>query len=147
MGIFSSALFFHSLIRWGILFTVAVAGFAALIGYLRRGPIPNWHRTIAILAMVLCHAQLVVGGILYGFRMPAFKYMAADQARFWKFEHVGMMVLAIGLVTAGRLLSQRAHTEQGKHLRVAIFYLLALAIFIATIPWPNTPMGAGRGWL
>ncbi len=147
MGIFSTALFFHSLLRWGILITVTLATGAAIVGLVRRGPIANWHRTMAILAMVLCHAQLVVGGILCGWRMEAFRFMPADQARFWKFEHLGWMVLAIGLVTAGRILSRNAHTEQGKQLRVAVFFTLALLVFLARIPWPNTPMGIGRGWL
>jgi hypothetical protein len=142
-------LFFHSLIRWAILFTVAVAGVTALSGWLRQGPVITWQRAVAIWAMVLCHVQLVIGLVLYGFDISkdVFKSMAPDHARYWKFEHLGMMVIAIALVTIGRIASKKARTEQGKHLRVAIFYLLALVLMLAMIPWPFTAMGDGRGWI
>jgi uncharacterized membrane protein len=146
-GLSSVVEFFHSLLRWGVLLSVAIAGLVALMGYLRSTPIIVWHRAVAILAMVLCHVQLVVGGLLYGMRFKAFKFMAEDQARYWKMEHLGMMVIAIALVTIGRITSKRAVTERGKQVRIAIFYLLALLIFLMMIPWPFTAMGAGRGWL
>ena len=142
-------LFFHSLLRWGILFTVAVAGFAALVGWLRNGPVITWQRAVAIWAMVLCHVQLVLGFVLYGFDIAHGKFarMSADSMRYWKFEHMGMMLIVIILVTIGRISSKKANTEQGKHKRVAIFYLLALLLMLAMIPWPFTTMGEGRGWL
>lgn len=142
-------LFFHSLLRWGILFTVAVAGSAALMGWLRNGPVITWQRATAIWAMVLCHVQLVIGFVLYGFDIAngKFERMAPDSMRYWKFEHMGMMLIVIILVTVGRLASKKANTERGKHMRVAIFYLLALLVMLAMIPWPTTAMGEGRGWL
>lgn len=143
----SVLLFFHSLLRWGVLVLVAVAGFAALAGWLRKGPVFNWQRSAAIWAMLLCHLQLVLGAVLYFMRFKAFKRMGPEHERYWQYEHLGLMLLAIALVTAGRLASRKAKTEQGKHLRVALFYLLALALLVATIPWPNTVVGEGRGWL
>lgn len=142
-------LFFHSLLRWGILVTIAVAGIAALMSYLRKGPVIAWQRSMAIWAMVLCHVQLVIGFILYGMDIGkgVFKMMPPDRARYWEFEHMGMMLISIALVTIGRLTSKKAKTEQGKHLRVAIFYLLALVVILVMIPWPFTAMGEGRGWL
>lgn len=142
-------LFFHSLLRWGILLTVAVAGFTAMMGWLRNGPVITWQRAVAIWAMVLCHLQLVLGIILYGFDLAngTFERMPPDRMRYWKFEHLGMMLIAIILVTAGRMASKRAKTEQGKHMRIAIFYLLALLLILAMTPWPITAMGEGRGWL
>lgn len=147
MGIFSASLFFHSVLRWGILFTVAIAGITALIGLLRRTPITNLHHHSTVVAMVLCHMQLVIGAILYGLRLPAYRFMAGTQGRYWKMEHLALMVLVILLVTIGRMASSRADTEHGKLLRVAIFYLPALLIMLLSIPWPGTAMGMGRGWL
>lgn len=143
----SILLFLHSLLRWGILFTVAVAGFMALTGYLGKRPIRIRERSMALWGMVLCHVQLIVGFILYGLHWNSFAMRPADQMRYWKFEHLGMMVIAIALVTIGRVMSKRAKTEQGKHLRVALFYLLALALMLWMIPWPVTAMGEGRGWI
>ncbi|MCB0757976.1 MAG: hypothetical protein KDC01_05925, partial [Flavobacteriales bacterium] len=124
-------LFFHSLLRWGILLTVAGAGFAALVGWVRNGPVISWQRALAIWAMILCHVQLIIGFLLYFMLFDSFSRLGSDQARYWKFEHMGMMVIAIALVTIGRLASKKAKTERGKHMRVAIFYLLALAVMLA----------------
>ena len=89
----------------------------------------------------------MIGFAFYFMRMDSFKYLAPDQARYWKFEHMGMMLIAIALVTIGRLASKKANTDNGKQMRVAIFYLLALVVMLVTIPWPFTAMGEGRGWL
>jgi chromate transport protein ChrA len=144
--------FFHSLLRYGVLLAVAVAGVAALRGYLTKGPIIVWERAAAIVAMVLCHVQLVLGLALYMMRWNKLhKNFAAEPNspifRFWKFEHIGTMIVAIVLVTLGRMLSKRARTEQGKQLRVAVFYLIALVLMLWATPWPFTAVGLGRGWL
>lgn len=131
--------FLHSLLRYGVLIMVAVAGFAALRGYLTRSPVLTWERSAAIIAMVLCHVQLVVGGILYATRFGSFSERFGarpDLLRFWKMEHIAMMIIAIALVTLGRSLSKRATTERGKQLRVAVFYLIGLVLMLAMIPWP-----------
>lgn len=147
---------FHSLLRWGILLTVAVAGSAALRGYLRKAPIIIWERSLSIVAMVLCHVQLVLGLVLYVSRYKSYALVTrsghqtafnSGVIRYWKYEHVSIMVLAIALVTIGRMTSKRAKMESSKQLRVAIFYLLALLIMLFSIPWPGTLMGQGRMWL
>ncbi|MBP8822819.1 MAG: hypothetical protein KBH07_04175 [Flavobacteriales bacterium] len=142
-------LFFHSVLRWVLIAMVAVAGIAALVGRLRNGPVFNWQRGAAIWAMVLGQAQLVLGVVLYGFNLGsgAFNRMLPDTARYWRYEHAGMMLLVVALVTTGRLASKRARTEQGKHLRVAVFYLLALLLLLVKTPWWFTAMGEGRGWI
>jgi len=147
MDLSTILLFFHSLLRWGILVTVAVAAFSSLAGWLGKRPVMTWQRAFAIWAMVLCHVQLILGFILYFMRWDSFQRMGQDQMRFWKFEHAGMMVVAIALVTIGRLASKKARTENGKHQRVAIFYLIALVLMLAMIPWPFMAVGEGRGWL
>lgn len=140
-------LFFHSLLRWGLLLAVSVAGTTAAIGWLRNGPVITWQRAVAIWAVALALVQLVVGFALYFMRLDGFNRMVKDQKVYWKFEHVGMMVVAIALVVIGRLASRKAKTERGKHIRVAIFYLLALVLMLWMIPWPFTTFGAGRMWL
>jgi RsiW-degrading membrane proteinase PrsW (M82 family) len=62
-------------------------------------------------------------------------------------EHLGTMVIAIVLVTLGRALSKRAKEERTKQKRVAIFYLIALALMLWATPWPFREIGHGRGWL
>ena len=148
-------LLFHSLLRWLVLLGVGGAGLVALRGYLRRAPIIVWERTLSIVAVVLCHVQLFLGLIMYATRLKSYvsestrsgqTSLSDSVVRYWRFEHIGMMVIAIALVTIGRAVSKRARTEPGKQLRVAIFYLLGLAVMLYAIPWPGTAMGQGRGW-
>lgn len=148
----------HSLLRWLVLLSVGTAGILALKGYLRKDPIIVWERTLTILAMVTCHVQLAIGLALYAMRFKRYDsavnwmgnqtMLGENVRRYWKFEHIGMMVLAIALVTIGRMVSKRATTEPGKQLRVAIFYLLALVIMLMMIPWPFTAIGQNQniGW-
>jgi predicted membrane channel-forming protein YqfA (hemolysin III family) len=143
---------FHSLLRWFIFLSVGIAGIMALVRYVRQLPIVVWERTLTIVAMVLCHIQLVVGFVFYGLRWRMLhKWQGnmpnSDVFRFVKFEHPTMMVIVIALVTIGRLTSKKATTESGKQLRIAIFFLLALALMLYAIPWPGTHMGQGRGWI
>ena len=139
--------FFHSLLRYAVLLFVAAAGFVALMGWLRQRPILVYERMLAVVAMVLCHIQLAIGLALYGMRFKAFELMAPSHQRYWKMEHIVMMIAAIALVTIGRMLSKRAKEEPIKQRHVAIFYLIALVLMLAGIPWPFTEVGRDLGWL
>lgn len=146
-GLSSTVEFFHSLLRWCVLLSVALAGLLALWGYLRREPIIGWHRAMAMLAMAFCHLQLVIGLWLYSLRFKRFQYLPADQGRYWKMEHLTLMLAGIALVTLGHTLSKRTNDEMRKQWYIALSYLIALALFLVATPWPFTGMGSGRGWL
>ena len=145
----SMLIFAHSLLRWLVLISVGMAGLIALRGWIFKRPIIVWERMVAIVALVLCHVQVVFGLILYGVRFkryvpPSFN---AREIAFWKYEHLAMMLLAVILVTVGRVLSKRAQTEQAKWKFIAIFYLIALLLMCFSIPWPHTHIGMNREWL
>jgi hypothetical protein len=148
-------LLLHSILRWLVLISVATAGIVALRGYILKAPIIVWERSVSIVAMVLCHVQLLLGLLLYGMKFSSYTLttMRGHQTiltnaviRYWKMEHIAGMILAIALVTIGRMMSKKARTERGKQLRIAIFYLIALLIFLVMIPWPFRD-GIGRAWL
>ena len=90
--------FFHSLLRYGALLTILLAGVLHLRGYLARRPILNGERSLAIIAVVMCHIQLAIGLLLY-FTTKSYALDSSSAAgRFWKMEHIGVMVIAIILV-------------------------------------------------
>ncbi len=138
---------FHSLLSYAVILAVLFAFLVNLRGVLMQRPILTGERMITIVAMVLCHVQLVLGGILYAMNYSVFDHMDDPYKRFWKFEHIGTMVLAIALVTMGRVLSKKAQTERGKQLRVAVFYGIVLVLILASIPWPFREVGHSLGWL
>ena len=131
--------FIHSLLRYAVLGAVALAGLAALRGYIAKSPILSWERGAAIIAMILCHVQLVIGLLLYVTRFGSFEERfgkGSDLLRFWKMEHIGTMILAVALITIGRILSKKTNVESSKQLRIAVFYLIGLLLMFAMIPWP-----------
>lgn len=139
--------FAHSLLRYGVLLFVLMAFLVSLRGLLLKRPILTWERMAAIIAVVLCHVQLVLGAILYMQSFQAISRMEGAQLRFWKFEHIGTMVIAIVLVTLGRSLAKRATEEPVKQRRIAIFYGIALVLMLWAVPWPIRDVGHGLGWL
>ncbi|MFZ1687472.1 MAG: hypothetical protein WAU70_08630 [Flavobacteriales bacterium] len=142
-------MFAHSLIRWLVLISVGLSGFIALRGWLMNRPIIVWERSLAIVAVTLCHLQIVFGLILYGIRFKRYlpPGFSPREITFWKYEHITAMFIAVILVTMGRVLSKRAKTEPAKWKFIAIFYLIALLLMCLTIPWPHTTMGMNREWL
>lgn len=139
--------FTHSLLRYGLLLVVAVAGGLHLRGWILQRPILTYERMLAILAVILAHTQLAVGLILYAINFKTFNRMGGDIGRYWKMEHIGTMIVAVALITIGRIASKRAKDELVKQKRIAIYYLIALALMLWAVPWPFTQMGHGRGWI
>jgi hypothetical protein len=144
---FSFLSFLHSLLRYAVLLAVVLAFLMNLRGWLMSRPILSGERMITIIAMVLCHVQLVIGIILYLQNMTAINRMTGALGRFWKFEHIGTMILAVALITAGRMLSKRAPSEPVKQRHIAVFYGIGLVLMLWAVPWPFREIGHGLGWL
>lgn len=143
-------LFTHSLLRYAVLFAVLIAFAVNLRGWLFRRPVIVWERSATIFAMVLCHVQLVFGLALYGMNASAFH---SDDAGAWQrfvlHVHIGSMVLAIALITAGRMLSKRSKDERRKQLLITLTYGAGLLLMLYATPWPVTAIGRlfAKGWL
>ncbi len=144
---FSFLSFAHSLLRYAVLLAVLLSFLTNLRGWLMGRPILTGERLITIIAMVLCHVQLVVGIILYLQNFSAISHMSGATGRFWKYEHIGTMIVAIALITAGRMLSKRAKEEPVKQRHIAVFYGIGLALMLWAVPWPFREIGHGLGWL
>ena len=139
--------FFHSLLRYAVLIALVFAFIVNLRGMLAKRPILVGERMVTIIAMVLCHVQLVLGLILYFMNLSAINQMMDPYKRFWKFEHIGGMVVAIALITVGRVLSKRAQEESKKQRHIVVFYGIGLLLILVSIPWPFREAFRSFGWL
>lgn len=140
--------FLHSLLRYAVLFALLYAVFTNLRGWLIGRPILTGERMITIVAMVLCHVQLLLGAILYGMNWNALKSRELDPFhKFVKYEHAGTMVLAVALITLGRVLSKRAQDERSKQRQIAVFYGIGTLLILWAVPWPFRDIGHSLGWL
>ena len=63
--------------------------------------------------------------------------MKDKAGRYWAVEHLVGMIAAIVLITVGFASRKRAATNEKKHRMAFVFYLLALIIILAMMPWPG----------
>ncbi len=130
----------HSGLRYVVLaLLIAAVGIA----------IPKWQNNeygdskIYTYALISCHIQLLLGFVLY-FISPKvdFSLMGEKLYRFFTVEHISMMLIAIILITIGRVRSRKV--EGGaKHRTILFYYVMGLVLIVVSIPWPFRGLGAG----
>jgi uncharacterized membrane protein len=123
----------HSGWRYVVFILLVVAVIQSLAGWFGKKNYSESNRKLNVFTLISAHIQFVFGLILY-FMSPLTK-MGSEEAigRYWKMEHISMMILAIILITIGNSRSKKALDSVVKHKNVAIFFGLALIIIVAAI--------------
>lgn len=136
----------HSGLRWIVLALIVWALFKSTTGWVGRKDYGKGDRIAALLALIFTHIQLLIGLALY-FISPKVSFesgvMESHILRFYTVEHMSMMIIAIALITIGFSTAKRLSDSVAKHKRIAVMYGIALALIIASIPWPFRGLGAG----
>jgi hypothetical protein len=141
--LYSIILPLHSIVRWlVILSAVAVVGRAFYAWLSKKEWIPLDNR-LGMLYPMMMDIQLLIGLILYFFASPlTAKFlqniggaMQDPNLRFFGFEHVFYMILALGIAHAGRSLSRKAKDAAGKHRAAALLFGLSVVVVMFAIPW------------
>jgi hypothetical protein len=123
----------HSGWRYLVIILLLVAFINALMGYLGKKPYTEGNRKLNVFALISAHIQLVLGLILY-FMHDWYKgEMSVAVQRYWKMEHIAMMIIAIILITVGNARSKKVDSALMKHRTIFIFFGLALLIITAAI--------------
>ncbi|ALJ05836.1 hypothetical protein APS56_12165 [Pseudalgibacter alginicilyticus] len=98
---------------------------------------------IALFALIVSHIQLLIGLLLY-FVSPRLQVFAElgmggvmkDAVnRLYLVEHPFINIMAIVLITIGYSKHKKKLTSNAKLKTVAIFYTIALVLFLSRIPW------------
>jgi len=138
----------HSVTRWLVLIFLILAIISAFQGWMGKKAYTEGDRKKALFALIFTHVQFVLGLILY-FISPYVKHesgvMKDTLLRFYTVEHFVMMILAVILITIGYSVSKRKTEALSKFKTTAIYYLIALLIILAAIPWPFRE-ALGGGW-
>jgi len=138
----------HSLFRYLILLLLLITLFKSLSGWFGKKQYLPGDKRVALFTLITAHIQLLLGLWVYA-KSPfvLFSNMsdASREVRFFTMEHSAMMIISIVLITLGYSLSKRGKDDAAKHKRVAIFFLLALAVIFIAIPWPWSAVA--RGWM
>ncbi len=135
----------HSLLRWAVLAAGGAAVLRALTGTKSWSPADDRAGFWFVLAMDL---QFALGLLLYAGVSPVTRVAFADfggamgnsMLRFWAVEHLFGVLIALALVHIGRARIRKADSTRRRRLAL-IFYGLALAAVLASIPWPGMPAG------
>lgn len=136
-------LMFHSWLRWLLLISMAGTLIKYLAGWLGNQPWKKLDNVLGIVFTSLMDLQLIFGLVLYFFLSPVTKLALSDfgaamknaNLRFYAVEHLSMMLIAVVLVHIGRAKSKKAKIDRNKFKIASIFFLIALALILAAIPW------------
>jgi predicted PurR-regulated permease PerM len=132
----------HSFLRW-ILLAVLIAAVAySLYAWLAKKSYTKGHDRLASLSLIFSHTQFLIGLILY-FISPIVQSGLQDmgaamknaEIRFWVVEHLVGMVVAVALVTIGRIASRKKDTDPARLKTQAIYFTIALVLMLLMIPW------------
>lgn len=134
----------HNLLRWVILVLLLVAIFRHLAGMNQKRAVNAGDKKVDLFLMIAAHTTLVLGLIQwfigdFGLKLIQQAGMGAvmknSAMRFWAIEHLTGMLIAIVLITIGRGKVKRA-VDYTAHKKAYWFFVIALLIIIASIPWP-----------
>jgi hypothetical protein len=130
----------HSVLRWVLLFFLVVTIIKSMIGWLGNQSFNPVDNQLGLLTLIFTHTQLIIGLVLY-FISPIVKQGLSNMAeamkmaeiRFYTVEHITGMIVAIILITVGRVLSKKRSIPKAKFKIVTIFFTLGLIIMLLMI--------------
>jgi hypothetical protein len=143
----------HSILRWVILLLLFLSVVQSFIGWIKRRELREVETKIWLCTMISAHTTLLIGLILLFFGrfgilssgLPEGVILMKDKFyRFYWVEHpVGMLIATI-LITLGRGVVRKQIADPLKYKRAFWFFLTALLLILAVIPWPGREI-VGRG--
>jgi hypothetical protein len=153
-SLYNALLHTHSVGRWIVLLLLIFAILNSLIAGNR--PYIRTDNRLGLLLTIFADLMLLIGIVLW-FTNPAYGYRKIQEIgfepvmkdatlRFFTVEHTIGMLIAVILIHIGKAQGRKKIADRSKHRRTMIFYLLALLIILASIPWPFRMVGAGHGW-
>lgn len=123
----------HSGWRYVVVILLVLAFVQALSGWLGKKPYTEGNRKLNVFALISAHIQLLFGLVLY-FLGEWFKGDSSIAlTRYWKMEHISMMIFAIILITVGNARSKRGDDATVKHRSIALYFGLALVLIVAAV--------------
>ncbi|MES2559133.1 MAG: hypothetical protein V4590_05300 [Bacteroidota bacterium] len=145
---YATILFLHNLIRWGVLLGGLYAITKSALGLIHKREYTSKENMAHTLFVAFCHAQLLLGIILYMVSPRVDQALAngfgaamknADD-RFLVLEHIMTMVIGVAFIQIGRTLSKKATDAMAKHKKSLIFFSIGLLLILSRIPWQNSPL-------
>ncbi len=139
----------HSLLRYVLLIFLVWTTVNAFLKMRGKKPYAIMDNKLSLYTFIFAHTQLLIGIVLYAispivkgaWSLGMGEMMASSAHRFYGIEHIFGMLVAIALITIGRIKSKKLTDDLAKHKTTFTFFLIALIIMFVTIPWPFRNMG------
>lgn len=143
MDAYDIVLALHNIMRWVVLVAGLMAASRAIYNRLNNLPWNQTDNTLGLFFVISMDIQFLLGLLLYLVLSPiteaAFTDFGAamgdESLRFWAVEHIFLMVGALVLVHAGRIVSKRQKEDKQKHLWAAILFTIAFIVLLLGTPW------------
>jgi hypothetical protein len=102
---------------------------------------------ISLFTLIVSHIQLLIGLLLYFVspRLELFSELGMGGVmkdavnRLYLVEHPLINIIAVALITIGYSKHKKKLTSKSKLKLIAIFYTIALVLFLSRIPWAVWP--------
>ncbi|WP_136482036.1 hypothetical protein [Cognatitamlana onchidii] len=133
----------HSYWAYLVLIVLAIAAITAIVRTLGDKEYEANDFRRSLFALIVSHIQLLIGLVLY-FVSPRLQLfielgmggiMGDSVNRLYLVEHPFVNILAVVLITMGYSKHKKKLTSNAKLKTIAIFYTLALVLFLSRIPW------------
>jgi hypothetical protein len=125
-----------------------VSLFKGLSGLNGRKTLTAGDKKVWLFTMITAHINLLIGLILLFVGRISFtnipegvSVMKDATYRFFLVEHPLMMLIAIVFITIGRGQAKKSIPDAIKYKKAFWFFLLALILILAAIPWPSREIG------
>ncbi len=134
----------HSGWAYLLLLVLGVATINSLIGFFSRKEFGNRDFSLALVALIVTHIQLLMGLALWLFG-PYFEILISDfgslmtpemrSVRLLALEHPLTMMIAVAVLTVGYSKHKKKIVSRGKFKMLAVFYTIAFVLVLSRVPW------------
>lgn len=132
----------HGLFAYFFLISTLFFVVISFIGFFKKSEFKKSNMTLARLAFISSHIQLVLGFILWytqGYLTQMgqdMKYvMSNPPLRLLAVEHPAINILAIAIITIGFISIKKSSLDQTKHIKGILYYGIALILILSRIPY------------
>jgi hypothetical protein len=137
----------HSYWAYLVLLVLIVASVNALVKWFSGKEYEARDFRISLFTLIVSHIQLLIGLLLYFVspRLSLFSELGMGGVmkdsinRLYLVEHPLINIIAVALITIGYSKHKKKLTSPAKLKIIAIFYTLALLLFLSRIPWAVWP--------
>lgn len=133
----------HSFIAYAALGLLVLASINAIAGLLSKKLFTSRDRSISLIALIVCHIQLLVGLILYFVSEKGFKAFSIEGAmknpelRLTMLEHPLINIIALVFITIGWSKHKKEESNNGKFKKIAVLYSIGLILILSRLPWAS----------